>query len=180
MRHYLTGRLTGPLTVWFTGLPCSGKSTLAAMLTRTCQAHGDAIELLDGDIVREYLSKGLGFSRQDRDTNILRIGWVCHLLAKHGVSSIVAAISPYRQARQEVRALVEKAGGRFLEVYVRCSLTECVTRDVKGLYAKALRGELQNFTGVSDPYEPPEQPDVLVDTESMSKPQCLETILRVL
>jgi len=155
------------LTIWLTGLPCSGKTTLANLLARALFERGlSSLEVLDGDAVRTHLSKGLGFSRADRDTNILRIGWVCQVLAKHGVSSIVAAVSPYRESRNEVRAMVEKAAGigAFMEVWVRCAVEECIKRDVKGMYAKALRGEIEHFTGVSDPYEEPLDADVVIDT----------------
>ncbi len=155
------------LTIWLTGLPCSGKTTLASLLFRSLLEQGMMnVEVLDGDVVRTHLSKGLGFSHADRDTNILRIGWVCQVLTKHGVCAIVAAVSPFRASRNEVRAMVEKAGGpgSFVEVWVRCGVEECIRRDVKGMYAKALRGEIQQFTGVSDPYEEPLDADIIVDT----------------
>ena len=155
------------LTIWLTGLPCSGKTTIATLLAQSLSQRGlSRLEVLDGDVVRTHLSKGLGFSRVDRDTNILRIGWVCQVLARHGVTTIVAAVSPYRESRSEVRAMIEKVGGAgtFLEVWVRCAIEECIRRDVKGLYAKALRGEIQQFTGISDPYEEPLAPDVVVET----------------
>jgi adenylylsulfate kinase len=157
------------LTIWLTGLPCSGKTTIAALLAQSlCKRGVSRLEVLDGDVVRTHLSKGLGFSRADRDTNILRIGWVCQLLARHGVTTIVAAVSPYRESRRQVRAMIEKVGGAgtFMEIWVRCTLEECIRRDVKGLYAKALRGEIQQFTGVSDPYEEPAQPELVVETGS--------------
>ncbi len=168
------------LTIWLTGLPCSGKTTLANLLARALFERGlSNLEVLDGDVVRTHLSKGLGFSRVDRDTNILRIGWVCQVLAKHGVSSIVAAVSPYRESRNEVRAMVEKAGGTgtFVEVWVRCSVEECIKRDVKGMYAKALRGEIQQFTGVSDPYEEPLDAEVVVDTSAETPARSVSRIL---
>jgi adenylylsulfate kinase len=157
------------LTIWLTGLPCSGKTTIATLLAQSlCERGLSRLEVLDGDVVRTHLSKGLGFSRADRDTNILRIGWVCQVLARHGVTTIVAAVSPYRESRSRVRAMVEKVGGAgtFIEVWVRCSVEECMRRDVKGMYAKALRGEIQQFTGVSDPYEEPVHPEIIVETST--------------
>src|SRR4029077_13419593 len=139
------------VTVWFTGLSGAGKSTISTALAEELRRRGRPVEILDGDVVRENLSKGLGFSREDRDTNIRRIGFVAELLTRHGVVVLVAAISPYRETRDEVRARI----GHFVEVHVDCPLDELVQRDVKGLYKRALAGEIDNFTGVSDPYEPP-------------------------
>ncbi len=150
-------------TVWLTGLSGAGKSTIAERLAPELTARGRHVEVLDGDEVRTHLSKGLGFSREDRDINIGRISFVASLLVKHGAAVITAAISPYTQARAEARARIGSA--RFVEVYVRCSLDELTRRDVKGLYAKAIAGELKHFTGVSDPYEAPESPEVVVDSE---------------
>lgn len=152
---------TSGFTLWFTGLSGSGKSTLAAGVARRLRAGGIRVEVLDGDEVRQNLSKGLGFSREDRDTNIRRIGYVARLLTRNGVVVIAAAISPYRAARDEVRREI----GAFVEVHVRASLQECIRRDTKGLYRKALAGELPQFTGVSDPYEEPATPELVVDTE---------------
>ncbi len=168
------------ITIWLTGLPCSGKSTLANLLSQTLCKHGvGRLELFDGDVVRTHLSKGLGFSKQDRDTNVLRIGWVCQMLARHGVSSIVAAVSPYRESRNEVRAMIEKVSGcgSFIEVWVKCSLDECIRRDVKGMYAKALRGEILHFTGMSDPYEEPLDSEVVVETNTESLTESVNRIL---
>jgi adenylylsulfate kinase len=167
------------LTIWLTGLPCSGKTTIATLLAESLAGRGTALEMLDGDVVRTHLSKGLGFSRADRDTNILRIGWVCQLLARHGVTTIVAAVSPYRESRSRVRAMIEKVGGAgtFVEVWVRCAIEECMKRDVKGMYAKALRGELQQFTGISDPYEEPLAPDVVVETSVDTPPMSVQRIM---
>jgi adenylyl-sulfate kinase len=148
-------------TIWFTGLSGSGKSTVADLVEAELKRRGQPVEVMDGDIVRTHLSKGLGFSKEDRDENIRRIGFVCNLLSKHGVFAIAAAISPYREIRDEVRA---GAAGKFLEVFVDCPLEECARRDVKGLYAKAIAGEIKNFTGVSDPYEPPLNPEVTLRT----------------
>jgi adenylyl-sulfate kinase len=148
------------VTVWLTGLSGAGKSTIADAIAAELRHRGRRVEVLDGDVVRENLSRGLGFSKEDRDTNIRRIGFVAELLTRNGVTVVVAAISPYREVRDEVR---QRIGG-FLEVYVRCSLDELIARDVKGLYRRALAGEVTNFTGVSDPYEEPLAPDVLVDS----------------
>ena len=150
------------VTIWLTGLSGAGKSTIANALVDHLRAQGKKVELLDGDVVRTNLSKGLGFSKEDRDTNIRRIGFVANLLTRNGVAALVAAISPYRAVRDEVRETI----GQFVEVHVDASLDELVRRDVKGLYEKALRGEIENFTGVSDPYEPPVAPEVHIDTEA--------------
>ncbi len=150
------------VTIWLTGLSGAGKSTIANALVDHLRAQGKKAELLDGDVVRTNLSKGLGFSKEDRDTNIRRIGFVANLLTRNGVAALVAAISPYRAVRDEVRETI----GQFVEVHVDASLDELVRRDVKGLYEKALRGEIENFTGVSDPYEPPVAPEVHIDTEA--------------
>lgn len=147
-------------TLWLTGLSGAGKSTIAQRLAAELGGRGHRVEILDGDVVRTHLSKGLGFSREDRDENIARIAWVASLLTRHGATVITAAISPYAQARAKARESI----GNFVEIYVRCSLDELTRRDVKGLYAKAFRGEIAHFTGVSDPYEPPDHPDVVVDT----------------
>jgi adenylylsulfate kinase len=161
-------------TLWFTGLSGAGKSTLAQTVGRTLADRGYLIEVLDGDEVRRNLSKGLGFSKEDRDTNIRRIGYVARLLSRNGVVAIAAAISPYRAIRDEVR---REHDGRFVEVFVECPLDELVKRDVKGLYAKALRGEIQQFTGVSDPYEPPLAAEVVVRTDRESVQQSANAIL---
>src|SRR4030081_2518203 len=162
--------------LWFTGLSGAGKSTLAEALREELTRRGRKPEILDGDEIRTNLSKGLGFSKEDRDTNIRRIGYVARLLARNGAPVITAAISPYRDVRDEVRA--QTPG--FVEVYVRCSLDELVRRDVKGLYRKALAGELPNFTGVSDPYEPPLRPEVVVDSEQETVEESVEKILEAL
>jgi adenylylsulfate kinase len=162
--------------LWLTGLSGAGKSTIADAIVPRLRALGKKVELLDGDVVRTHLSKGLGFSREDRDINVLRIAWVAHLLSKHGVIVVVAAISPYRSAREEARKLI----GDFIEVHVAPPLEECIKRDVKGLYAKALSGEIPNFTGVSDPYEPPENPELVLDTSSMSLDDAVSRVLAVL
>jgi adenylylsulfate kinase len=161
------------LTIWMTGLSGAGKSTIATALAAELRAQGRRVEILDGDVVRENLSKGLGFSKEDRDTNIRRIGFVADLLTRNGVHVIVAAISPYRAVRDEVRASI----GRFLEVHVDCTLDELTRRDVKGLYAKAIAGEIKNFTGVSDPYEAPLDPEVRVDSSTETLEESLGKVL---
>jgi adenylyl-sulfate kinase len=164
-------------TLWFTGLSGAGKSTLAQGVRKRLVARGRRVEILDGDEVRTNLSKGLGFSKEDRDTNIRRIGFVARLLSRNGVVAIGAAISPYRDVRDEVRRAHEAA---FVEVYVSCAIAELVKRDSKGLYAKALRGEIQHFTGISDPYEPPLSPDILVESDRQSVDESIDTIVKSL
>ncbi|MDZ7359719.1 MAG: adenylyl-sulfate kinase [candidate division KSB1 bacterium] len=163
-------------TIWMTGLSGAGKSTITAHLVPLLKGRGCKVEVLDGDVVRTNLSKGLGFSKEDRDTNIRRIGFVCHLLSRNGVIAIAAAISPYKAIRDENRALIKD----FVEVYVKASLETCIARDVKGLYKKALAGEIKEFTGVSDPYEPPDHPEVVCDTEHETPEQSAQTIVRKL
>jgi adenylyl-sulfate kinase len=148
-------------TLWFTGLSGAGKSTLARLVEERLLERGLKVEVLDGDEVRRHLSKGLGFSKEDRDENIRRIGFVCHLLTRNGVIAIAAAISPYREIRDENRQLI----GDFVEVFVKCPLNVFVLRDAKGLYKKALAGEIPHFTGVSDPYEEPPQAEIVVETD---------------
>ena len=152
--------------LWLTGLSGAGKTTLASRLAPELRARGLRVEVLDGDEVRTNLSKGLGFSREDRDTNIRRIGFVARLLARNGVAAITAAISPYADVREEVRRAVEAEGAGFVEVYVECPIDVLAERDVKGLYRKALAGEIKEFTGVSDPYEAPHAPEVVVRTDA--------------
>ncbi len=159
-----------------TGLSGSGKSTVASMLAKRLSAVGAQVEILDGDVVRTNLSKGLGFSKEDRDTNIRRIGFVCNLLSRNGVFAIAAAISPYRAIRAEVRA----AAGNFVEVFTDCPLDTLVERDVKGLYKKALAGEIKNFTGVSDPYEAPESPEVRIDSSRQTPEESTDIVWRYL
>ncbi len=167
---------TQGFVLWFTGLSGAGKSTLAEALTPELRDRGVPIEVLDGDEIRTNLSKGLGFSKEDRDTNILRIGYVAKLLSRNGVGVITAAISPYGEIRDQVRASVDT----FVEVYAESSLDALVERDPEGLYKKALAGEIENFTGVSDPYEAPEQPEVRVDTGTESVEQSADAILAYL
>ena len=161
-------------TIWFTGLSGAGKTTIADAIEPLLRERGiTKLEKLDGDVVRTHISKGLGFSKEDRDTNIRRIGWVAEVLTRNGVCVLASAVSPYREIRDEVRASV----GNFVEVYVSCSLEELTRRDVKGLYEKAIKGELKNFTGVSDPYEAPLNADVTVDSE---KEDLAESVSKVL
>jgi adenylyl-sulfate kinase len=150
--------------VWFTGLSGAGKSTIADIVVADLRERGRKVELLDGDEVREHLSKGLGFSKADRDTNVLRIGWVAKVLARNGVVAVTAAISPYREVRDEVRGWIDN----FVEVHVATALEDCEARDVKGLYAKARSGEIPEFTGVSHPYEPPLSPEIRIETAGYS------------
>jgi adenylyl-sulfate kinase len=164
-------------TLWLTGLSGAGKSTLAGALAQRLRAEGVAVEVLDGDEVREHLSKGLSFSREDRDTNVRRIAYVAKLLTRNGVGVITAAISPYRSTRDEARRQI---GAGFIEVYVNASLDTCIRRDVKGLYGKALAGEIASFTGVSDPYEAPTDPDVEVNTEREALDESVEHVLDAL
>jgi adenylylsulfate kinase len=157
--------VTRGFTLWFTGLSGAGKTTLTNALVPQLRARGARVEALDGDEVRTNLSKGLGFSKEDRDANIRRIGYVSRLLARNGVGVIAAAISPYREIRDEVRRQVESDGAVFVEVFVKASLDALISRDVKGLYKKALAGEIKQFTGVSDPYEEPLGPELVVETD---------------
>jgi adenylylsulfate kinase len=163
--------------LWFTGLSGSGKTTITNLLVKELRKRGSKLEVLDGDIVRENLSKGLGFSKEDRDTNIRRIAFVANLLSRNGVPVITAAISPYRDIRNEARELMD---GRFIETYVKASVETCEDRDVKGLYAKARSGEIKEFTGVSDPYEPPESPELVIETEQQTPDESARQILAYL
>jgi len=163
-------------TLWFTGLSGSGKTTISKIVVEKLLERGCKVEVLDGDVVRTNLSKGLGFSKEDRDINIRRIGFVCHLLSRNGVIAVGAAISPYKAIRDENRKLI----GNFVEVYCKCPLEVLIERDVKGLYKKAIAGEIKEFTGVSDPYEPPEDPEVLCETDKESVEQSVSKILRTL
>jgi adenylylsulfate kinase len=156
--------MTKGFTLWFTGLSGAGKTTIAELVRPELERRGRKVEWLDGDEVREHLSKGLGFSKEDRDTNIDRIGWVASRLTRHGAAVIVSAISPYAEARNKARAMVEEYGD-FIEVFVDASVEECARRDVKGLYEKAFRGEIKEFTGVSDPYEAPAAPEICIESE---------------
>lgn len=159
--------MTTGFTIWFTGLSGAGKSTISALVQQELRARGRKVEVLDGDVVRTHLSKGLSFSKEDRDTNIRRIGWVCQVLTRNDVVAIAAAISPYRCVRDEVREQID----RFVEVYVACPLDQLAERDVKGLYKQALAGQISNFTGVSDPYEPPLAPEVICYSDGRETPE---------
>jgi adenylyl-sulfate kinase len=169
-------RREGGFTLWFTGLSGSGKSTIAHLVGPELDRRGHVVEYLDGDTVRTHLSKGLGFSKEDRDTNIERIGWVASRLTRQGGAVIAAAISPYEETRRHARALVEEWGA-FVEVFVKASVDECARRDVKGLYEKAFKGEIKGFTGVDDPYEEPSAPELVVDTEELEPEQAAQAIL---
>jgi adenylyl-sulfate kinase len=162
--------------IWLTGLSGAGKSTLADALVPHLRALGKPVEVLDGDIVRTHLSKGLSFSREDRDTNVARIAFVSHLLARNGVFVVVAAISPFRKAREEARALISD----FIEVHVAPPIEECIRRDVKGLYKRAMAGEIPQFTGVNDPYEPPAAAEVTLDTSKVSVADGVAAIVHAL
>ncbi|KPL10012.1 adenylylsulfate kinase [candidate division TA06 bacterium SM1_40] len=160
-------------TVWFTGLPCSGKTTVSQIVEKEIRATGRNVEVLDGDVVRTNLSKGLGFSKEDRDTNIKRIAFVCKLLTRNGAATIAAAISPYRAIRDHARMEI----GNFVEVYVRCPVEVCEQRDVKGMYKKARAGEIQGFTGIDDPYEEPLAPEVVVDTDKEAPGESAQKVM---
>jgi len=170
------GVLKSGLVIWFTGLPCSGKSTLAHLLHESLKGQDVPSEIFDGDIVRQRLTKGLGFSKKDRLENVRRIAFVAHLLARHGIVSIVAAISPYQEARDEIRKEIEN----YVEIFVDCPLDVCQSRDVKGMYKKARDGEIQHFTGVSDPYEVPSKPDLVLKTSIEPQAKSLIRILNFL
>ncbi len=163
-------------TLWFTGLPSSGKSTLARQVEEILLERGMNVEVLDGDEVRENLSKGLGFSKEDRDINIRRIGFVAKLLSRNGAVAITAAISPYREVRDEMR----RAIGRFVEVYVQCPIEVLTERDVKGLYKKALAGEIKHFTGVDDPYEAPAKAEIVIESDKESVEESVAKIITTL
>lgn len=163
-------------TVWFTGLPCSGKTTLAKMLAEKLRGMGFKVESLDGDVTRKYLSRDLGFSKEDRNENIRRVGFVAKLLTRNGIVVTAAFVSPYREVREEIRREI----GDFVEVYVKCPVEVCIQRDVKGMYKKALAGEIKNFTGIDDPYEEPLNPEVVVETDKESPEESLRKILKTL
>ena len=166
--------------LWFTGLSGAGKSTVANIVVDQLRERGRKVELLDGDEVREHLSKGLGFSKEDRDINIRRIAFVADLLSRNGVPVITAAISPYREIRDEARQMHETTDATFVEVFVATSLEDCEERDTKGLYAKARSGEIKEFTGISDPYEEPENPEIRVETHDKTPEESAEQVLAYL
>ena len=166
--------MTDGFTVWFTGLPCSGKTTLSRLLASRLRSLDYRVEVLDGDEVRHHVSQGLGVTRQDRDLNIGRIGYVGHLLSRNGVIAIAAAVSPYREAREGVRKRI----GRFVEVYVTCPLEVCISRDIKDLYKKAPAGEITQFTGITDPCEEPSEPEVILEPDGQSPEESTAAPLR--
>jgi len=166
-------------TLWFTGLSGAGKTTIAEIVGPELERRGLAVEYLDGDVVRTHLSKGLGFSKEDRDANIERIGWVASRLTRHGAAVLVSAISPYEETRRKARELVEEHGS-FVEVFVATSVDECARRDVKGLYEKAFSGEIKEFTGVSDPYEEPVNPELRIDTEAYEPEESAQIVVEKL
>ena len=163
-------------TLWFTGLSGAGKTTISKLVETELHDRRNRLEILDGDVVRTHLSKGLGFSKEDRDTNIERIGWVASRLTRHGAAVLVSAISPYEETRQKARELVEESG-RFVEVFIATSVEECARRDVKGLYEKAFSGEIKEFTGVSDPYEEPSDPELRIDTEEHAPAESAQIVI---
>ena len=169
--------LSSGLTVWFTGLPSAGKTTIARALEKRLLDEGHRVEILDGDVVRTHLTKDLGYSREDRDENIRRIGFVAHMLARNGVVVLCSVVSPYREVRDEMRALHD---GRFFEVYVSTPVDVCSDRDVKGLYAKQQSGEMSGLTGVDDPYEPPLEPEVVVPTHTQTLDESVEMVWQAL
>jgi adenylylsulfate kinase len=164
------------LTIWFTGLPCSGKSTISQLVFDQLRRTGVKAELFDGDAVRQNLTRGLGFSKEDRDENIRRIGYMCQVLTRNGVIAIAAAISPYRAVRGELRSLITP----FIEIYVNCPLEVCKQRDSKGMYKRALAGQLANFTGVSDPYEEPLAPELVLYTNDERPEECSRRVLELI
>jgi adenylylsulfate kinase len=173
--EFMTQQQTG-VTLWFTGLSGAGKTTISQAIEQKLKEQGYGVEVLDGDIVRQNLTKGLGFSREDRDENIRRIGFVASLLTKHNVIVLVSAISPYREVREQVRQKI----GNFVEIFVNAPLTVCEERDVKGLYKKARAGEIANFTGVSDPYEPPLNPEIECRTDLESLDESIDKVFNYL
>lgn len=164
-------------TIWFTGLPCSGKSTISVLLAETVRKERGMVEILDGDVVRTNLSKGLGFSREDRETNLNRIAFVCNLLTRNGVPVIAAAISPFENCRAWARDLI---GENYIEVYARCPVEKCIERDVKGMYKKALAGEIKGFTGIDDPFDEPADPEVICDTDKETVEESVAKIVAYL
>jgi sulfate adenylyltransferase len=165
------------LCLWFTGLPCSGKTTIARELCKEFTDEGRAVTFLDGDVVRTHLSKGLGFTREDREANLLRIGFVAAEVVKHQGIVICSVISPYEKTREEVRSMI--GDKKFILIYVNTPIEICEKRDVKGMYAKARKGEIQHFTGVDDPYEPPLHPDIVLDTSALTLEESVKKILKI-
>ena len=163
--------------VWLTGLPASGKTTIARRVSEYLQSGGFRVEILDGDEVRRWLSPEAGFSREDRERHLRRVAYVSRLLARNGVAVLASFVSPYRNVREEARKIIESESLKFIEVYVKCSLEECIRRDPKGLYRKALKGEIKDMTGIQDPYEEPLNPEVIVDSENEKPDLCAEKII---
>jgi adenylylsulfate kinase len=167
---------TQGFTLWFTGLPCSGKTTIADAVDKELQNRGLRVESLDGDEIRRHLCSDLGFTKKDRDTNIRRMGFIAKLLSRNDVVTLGAFVSPYNEVRDHLRSEIDT----FIEVYVRCPVEVCIERDVKGMYKKALAGEIQNFTGVSDPYEEPVNPEIVVDTDEETIEESVMKVLQKL
>lgn len=163
----------GGFTLWFTGLPCAGKTTLAAEVGLELKRRGCRVEVLDADALRTTVCRGLGFDRKDRDENVARIGWICSMLSRHGVVSVAAVVSPYAVAREQLRKTIPG----FVEIYVKTPLSVCIERDVKGMYAKAMAGQLSHFTGIDDPYEEPLHPDIVIETERSSVSACVQSVV---
>ena len=165
--------MTRGVTIWFTGLPCSGKTTIADRVAEVLREKGHKVERLDGDIVRKGLTSDLGFSKEDRDENIKRVTFVAKLLTRNGVKVLATFVSPYIERRRKTREEI----GEFMEVYVRCPVDECMKRDVKGMYRKALAGEITGFTGVDDPYEEPPNPELILDTDKETVEESVQKVL---
>jgi adenylylsulfate kinase len=163
-------------TVWLTGLPCAGKSTLAIGIGQEFVRRSRRVEILDADVLRSTLCRGLGFAKSDRDENIARIGWVCGTLNRHGVIAVAAAVSPYREARQRLRDSIPS----FLEIFVKTPLSVCIERDVKGMYARALSGQISLFTGIDDPYEEPLNPNMVIETTKLTVEECVDSVFKYL
>jgi len=163
-------------TCWLTGLSGAGKSTIATEISKALNILSVPCEILDGDVIRKHISNDLGFSPKDRETNVLRVGYICSLLNKHGINVVVALISPYNETREKVRNSLKN----FVEIYVDCPLEECIKRDPKGLYIKALSGEINEFTGISSPYESPVKPEIVLRTNKEGTTQCVDTIMKYL
>jgi adenylyl-sulfate kinase len=170
---------TKGFTLWFTGLPCSGKTTVADKVAEHLREKGINVERLDGDIVRQHLTKDLGFSKEDRDANIGRVTFVAHLLSRNDVAVLATFVSPYIERRKKTREEISQ-DAPFIEVYIKCSLEECKKRDVKGMYQKAINGEIENFTGISDPYEEPPNPEIIIDTDKETVEESAEKIMKKL
>ena len=160
-------------TAWFTGLPCSGKTTIADLVAEVLKGRGLKVERLDGDIVRKGLTSDLGFSKEDRDENIKRVTYVAKLLTRNDVAVLATFVSPYRERRAKTREEI----GDFVEIYARCPVEVCIERDDKGMYKKAIAGEIKDFTGIDDPYEEPEDPELILDTDVMSVEECVQKVL---